>query len=77
MERITVELWRVTKQCSRHLRPLLTEYVISKNRAKLLESQSQETIMTDLLELPSGATMEAAKEDDEILFLVNDYNEFK
>ena len=58
-------------------RLLLTEYVISKNRAKLFESQSQETIMTDLLELPSGATMEAAKEDDEMLSLVKDYNEFK
>ena len=58
-------------------RLLLTEYVISKDRAKLLESQSQETIMTYLLELPSGATMEAAKEDDEMLSLVKDYNEFK
>ena len=47
-------------------RLLLIEYVISKNRTKLLESQIQETIMTDLLELPSGATIETAKTDDEI-----------
>ena len=33
--------------------------------------------MTDLLELPSGATIETAKTDDEISSLVKDYNEFK
>ena len=58
-------------------RLLLIEYVISKNRTKLLESQNQETIMTDLLELPSGATIETAKTDDEISSLVKYYNKFK
>ena len=58
-------------------RLLLNEYVISKKRTKLLESQIQETIMTDLLELPSGSTIETAKTDDETSSLVKDYNEFK
>ena len=58
-------------------RLLLIKYVRSKNKVKLLESQIQETIMTDLLEFPSGATIEAAKADDEISSLVRDYNKFK
>ena len=52
---------------------LLIEFVISKNRAKLLKSQGQETIMTDLLELPCKTTIEAVQEDTEIMFLVKDY----
>ena len=58
-------------------RLLLIEFVISKNRAKLLESESQETIMTDLLELPSKTTIEAVQEDTEMTSLVKDYAEFK
>ena len=58
-------------------RLLLIEYVISKKRTKLLESQIQETIITDLLELPSGTTIQTAKTDNEISSLVKDYNEFK
>ena len=58
-------------------RVLLVEFVISKNRAKLLESQSQETIMTDLLELPSKTTIEAVQEDTEMMSLVKEYAEFK
>ena len=47
-------------------RLLLIEYLISKK---------QETTASDLLELPSGAIMEAAKEEGEISFLIQDYKE--
>ena len=53
------------------------EYLKSKDRTKLLESQTQETILNDLLELPSGASIEAAMKQDEISSIIKDYNEFK
>ena len=51
-------------------RLLMIEFVRSKKRVKLLEYQIGETIMTDLQEFVSGATMEAAKTDAEFSSLV-------
>ena len=44
---------------------------------KMLDKKMNVTGLTDLLELPSGTTIEVAKTDDEISSIVKDYNEFK
>ena len=43
----------------------------------MLDKKMNVTGLTDLLELQSGTTIEAAETDDEISSLVKDCNEFK
>ena len=58
-------------------RLLMMEFLISTNRTGLLDTDLQKSVMRDLIEMPSRTTMDATKEEGNVMSLVQDYMDFK